>query len=72
MKWRQREETAQTRVTDGLFKDVTFELRLEQGATPEKMWVESILSRKNSEGKDQDRNNSANLKNSMKANVVGP
>lgn len=47
------------------------ELRLEQGATPE-MRVESILNRKNSEGKDQDRNNSANLKNSMKANMVGP
>lgn len=44
MNWRQREETAQTWVTDGLFKEVTFELRLGEGATFE-VWVKSIPNR---------------------------
>ena len=53
-------------------KEVTFELRLEQeGPIPEKMGVKNILNRINSNSKDQDGNNLANFKNSMKANKVG-
>lgn len=48
MYWRWREETAQTWDTDGLSKEGMLELRFEQGkgAIIQRMWVNSIPSRK--------------------------
>lgn len=50
MNWSYREETAQTWVTDVLFKEMTFELRLGEGAILE-VCIESIPNRKTASAK---------------------